>query len=142
MSMISKWLKKKESKELLTKLETVKELMPTADITDFFSKLMDTYSESQITKRELAQIHAQKEILILEIQNKYDLYHSVFDKVFAERRVAIDKNFEIIDKGLASGDKDLISMGLQNLSKVVSSSPFGNIQQLSNMLEGNKIIEI
>mgnify|MGYP006916426966 CR=1 FL=1 len=33
-------------------------------------------------------------------------------------------------------------MGLNSLSAVVASSPFGNLTELSKLLEGNNVIEI
>lgn len=131
-----------ENEQLLEKLGEVKDIIPATDVLRFFGKLTDAYSEYQITTRELAKIQAQKEILLTEIHMKYDLYHTVFNRIFDERQTAINKSFEIIDRGLESGDRELISMGLQSLSKVVSSSPFANLQQLSGMLERNQTIEI
>ncbi|WP_129726028.1 hypothetical protein [Ectobacillus funiculus] len=84
----------------------------------------------------------QREVLLTEIQRKYDLYEKVFERIFDERKIAINKSFEVIDRGLETNDRELISSGLQSLSRVVSSSPFANLQQLSSALEGNNIIEI
>jgi len=140
------WLKKgkssKQTGQALQKLNQVSELMPSKDVLSFFDKLTDAYKEKQTTQREIAKIHAQKEVLLTEMEKRYDLYHKVFDRIFDERKVAIAKSFEIIDNGLKQGDKELVSIGMQGLSKVVSSSPFANIEQLSNMIEGGKIIEI
>lgn len=133
---------KKKTKDALKKIEKVKEVIPAADALDFFEKLTDAYTENQVTEREIAIVEAQKEILLQDMEKKYDLYYEIFDRVFDERKSAINKSFDIIDKGLDEGDNDLISMGLKSLSKVVSSSPFGDIQKLSSMLEGNKTIEI
>lgn len=95
-----------------------------------------------MTEREVAKIQAQKEVLITEIEKKYDLYHEIFAQIFEERKAAIVKSFEIIDKGLNEGNKELVSSGMQGLSKIVSTSPFANLEQLSRMIEGNKVIEI
>ncbi|MET1180555.1 hypothetical protein ABG775_21700 [Peribacillus simplex] len=138
-------IKTKSSKQVgqaLKKLELVSDIIPTTDVLNFFNKLTDAYTEAKVTKREIAKIQAQKEVLLTEIEKRYELYHKVFDHIFDERKVAIAKSFEIIDKGLNEGDKDLISKGMHGLSKVVSSSPFANIEQLSKMIEGNRIIEI
>lgn len=126
----------------IKKLDQVSEIIPSPDVLDFFNKLTDAYKEAKITEREVAKIQAQKEVLLKEIEKKYDLYYTIFDRIFDERKEAIHKSFEIIDKGLNQGDKDLISVGMQGLSKVVSSSPFANLDQLSRMIEGNKVIEI
>ena len=56
--------------------------------------------------------------------------------------MAIQKYFEIIDKGLAENNRELISIGLSHLSQVVTTSPFSDINSLSKKLESNEIIEI
>lgn len=132
----------KETGQALKKLNEVSDIVPSTDVLDFFGKLTDAYKEAKVTEREIAKIQAQKEVLLTEIERRYDLYHQVFDRIFEERKVAIAKSFEIIDKGLQDGDKEMISIGMQGLSKVVSSSPFANLDQLSRMIEGNRVIEI
>lgn len=129
-------------KETVNKLNKVSYILPQEDILDFFNSLLEAYKENQITERELARIEAQKEIVLLHIKEKYNLYHKIFDKIFEERQQAINKSFEVIDKGIRDDNRDLISSGLHALSKVVSSSPFVNLQQLRQALEGNEIIEI
>jgi len=142
MGMIQKYLKNKQVKTAAKKLGEVSDIIPAPDVLRFFNVLTEAYTEGQATKLELAKLEAQKEIAMLEIKSKYELYHKVFDAIFDERRAAIGKSFDIIDRGLANGDKDLISIGMKSLSTIISSSPFANFQQLSNMLEGNTIIEI
>lgn len=134
--------KKGSNNQIVEKINQVTDILPRADIFSFFNQLTEAYNQSQATKVEIAKLEAMKEAVLLEIQNKYDLYHKVFDQIFDERRTAINKSFDIIDKGLNTGDKELIAIGMQGLSKIVSSSPFANMEQLSNKLNGNKIIEI
>jgi hypothetical protein len=142
MGIIEKITKNKQLKTAVKKLEVASNVIPAPDVLRFFNVLTEAYKEGQVTKLELAKLEAQKEVALLEIKNKYELYHKVFDSIFDERRAAINKSFDIIDRGLAAGDKELISMGMKSLSTIVSSSPFANFQQLSNLLEGNTIIEI
>ena len=84
---------------------------------------------------------AVKDVVLAEITNRYQLYRTVFDRIFDERKEAIDRHFDIIDRGIAGGDKQLILAGLEGLSRIVSSSPFANIQELSKLLESGKKIE-
>ena len=140
--MLKKWLGNKQIQKAATKLAEVSDVIPAPDVLKFFTVLTEAYRENQSVQLEMAKLEAQKEVALLEIKSKYALYHKVFDSIFEERRSAIQKSFDIIDRGLASGDKDLISTGMQGLSKIVSSSPFANFQQLSNALEGRTIIEI
>ena len=133
---------KKDINFALQKLAQVRDIVPSSDALNFFNKLTDAYREGMITEREIKKIDAQKEIVIRVITEKYSLYHSVFDRIFDERKEGINKSFEIIDKGIKEKDNDLISMGLGALSKIVSSSPFANIQELSRLLESGQSIEI
>ena len=126
----------------LKKLENVAAIIPAADVLQFFKLLTESYKEYQITEREISKIEAQKEILLTEINRKYDLYFTVFNKIFEERKSVIDKSFDIINEGLAKDDKQLISMGLHSLSQVVSSSPFADINRLSAILENSQTIMI
>ncbi|MCL6444441.1 MAG: hypothetical protein K6T83_13480 [Alicyclobacillus sp.] len=126
----------------LAKLDKVADIMPKADVLDFFSRLTDAYREHQVTKRDIARIEAQKDIVLTAIQKRYDAFYFVFNKIFEERRESIHKIFEVIDRGMKENDRELLSMGLKNLSTIVSSSPFSDIQQLSKTLEDGKIIEI
>ncbi|MFZ3171821.1 MAG: hypothetical protein WA118_07570 [Carboxydocellales bacterium] len=140
--LIQKTKSTQKAGQALKKPENVSDIIPSTDVLNFFNKLTDAYKEAKVTEREIARIQAQKEVLLTEIEERYELYHKVFDHIFNERKVAIAKSFELIDKGLKEGDKDLISIGMQGLSKVVSSSPFANLEQLSRMIEGTRVIEI
>jgi hypothetical protein len=63
-------------------------------------------------------------MVLVEIITRFDLYHRVFDRIFDERKDVIHRHFDIIDRGIAINDKDLIIQGLKGLSTIVSSSPF------------------
>jgi predicted adenine nucleotide alpha hydrolase (AANH) superfamily ATPase len=127
---------------LLKKLKKVSDTVPVPDVLALFQQLTEAYKEHQVTERETAKIQSQKEIILKQIEKKYDAFYFVFEKVFEERRETIHKMFDIIDRGLKANDKELIGIGLQNLSKVVASSPFGNLQQLQEMLDSGEVIEI
>ncbi|TWT27727.1 hypothetical protein [Planomicrobium sp. CPCC 101110] len=142
MFELSKGSSKKNSSQALKRLNEVSHVLPNADVVDIFSKLTDAYVEHKVTERELAKIQAQKEFLLTEIEKKYDLYRYIFEQLFNERKAVINKSFEIIDKGLKENDKELISTGMQGLSKIVSTSPFANLDQLTKTIEGNRVIEI
>ncbi len=114
----------------------------TIDPTSFFETLMEVYKEGKKTDLEIEQLRMKKEILLAEMEKKHDLYNKIFTEIFVERRMAIQKYFEIIDRGLAENNRELISIGLSHLSQVVTTSPFSDINSLSKKLESNEIIEI
>jgi len=126
----------------IKKLNEVSKIIPQADALAFINQLQDAYITHRQTEVQIKTIEAQREVLITEIQHRYDLYHKVFDNIFDERKMAINKSFEIIDEGLKSNDRELVNIGMQGLSKVVSSSPFANIEQLTNLIESGGKIQI
>lgn len=124
------------------RFDEVIQYIPSKDILSTITILSEAYKEDQITQREIAKLDVKKELLIKEMDKKYDLYYKVFGTIFSERKDGIDKSFEIIDKGLKENDKELISQGLGALSQIVSSSPFSNLSELSKLLESGGTIEI
>lgn len=141
-TFLKKSAKKINVNDAIGKLNSVSRYIPTAELVATFNNLLDVYKQDNIIKKDMAGIEAKKELLIKDMTSKYELYHKVFDKIFDERGLAIEKSFDIIDKGLEDNDKEMISMGLKSLSTVVASSPFGNLSELSGLLEGSGIIEI
>jgi len=129
-------------KGTLAKLNGVSKIMPAADAMSFFNSLLEAYREEQNLRRDLAKIEAMKDVVLTEITKRYELYHRVFDRIFDERKDAIDRHFDIIDRGIAANDKELIIEGLRGLSTIVSSSPFANLQELSKLLESGRKVEI
>jgi hypothetical protein len=123
-------------------LGKVADTIPAPDVTKAFTLFMEYKKENETTKREIARYDAMKEVMITEITRKYDFYEKLFSAVFSERKGAIDKYFEIIDKGIKENNNELVLAGLSNLSKVVASSPFANIGELKNLIEANKMIEM
>lgn len=144
--ILDSFKKKSKGKTVTTKnLDSLKDILsvlPAPQIDTFFNNLLTAYEEKQRVDLEKEHIAAKKEVVLKEIEERYNLYNKVFCEVFAERRLAINKSFEIIDKGISENDKDLISMGLASLSKIVASSPFSDLGSLSKLLEGNNTIEI
>jgi len=104
--------------------------IPVPDVTKVFGLLMEYKKENEQTKREIARLDAIKEVMITEITRKYDFYENLFKMVFDERKTAINKFFEVIDKGIKENNNELVLSGLSNLSNVVASSPFANISEL------------
>ena len=106
----------------------------------FMGKFFEYAKEASVTKREIKRYHAMRDVAITEITERYKFAHALMNKTFAERRMVIEKEFEIIDKGLKTHDYQLINMGLQSVTALVKDNPFKLFQvttpaQRRNMLE-------
>jgi biopolymer transport protein ExbB/TolQ len=119
--------------------------MKISEINNVLGSLTEIYRHrADIAKSEveIKTLEVKEKVLLTEIHLKYETYNKIFKAIFDERKDAITKSFDIIDKGLADDDKDLISMGLSSLSTIVASSPFSNLKRLSDTLESGGSIEI
>jgi hypothetical protein len=116
--------------------------LPNADVLSFFNNLIEAFREDRQTQREIADIDARRQVLIAEISRRYDFYQGVFDKVFAERKDAVDRHFDLVERGIQANNKELIVHGLQGISAIVSTSPFANVQELAKLMESGRQIEI
>lgn len=126
---------------LVKRVEGVVDLIPTQDALRFFTAILEARNEDLRSRTEIAKVQAAREVALAQIHNKHDLYRRVFDRIFDERRDAISKHFEIIDKGIASGNQELILGGLQGLGQIVATSPFTDLKSLSEVLDGNRKLE-
>lgn len=134
---------KNEAKKIFKKpeLPKMKNLSPNLALS-VLKSVFDAYAEKKRTDLEIERLRTQKEILLEDIKLRYDFYNSVFSKIFSERKLVIDKYFSVIDKGISEGNDSLITSGLENLSKVVSSSPFASFCEFQNQLQSGQAIEL
>ena len=125
-----------------SQLERLSKVMPAKDVLAFFDRLIEAKRDIAKSEEAIARLETAREVAILEITRKYDLLHEVFEEVFSDRRDAISKHFDIVEKGIQSDNRDLILGGLKGLAEIVSSSPFANVQELARLLESSTKIEI
>ena len=136
------WCKTGKSKSEQVEKFFKKTILPAPGAINIFSMFLEFGKEWGKTKREIAKYEAIKNVLITDINRKYYFYEKLFKSVFDERKIAINKNFEIIDKGIKDNNNELVLAGLSGLSTIVASSPFANIGELRNLVESNKMIEM
>jgi len=106
----------------------------------FMGKLSEYAREKTITKREIERYRANRDIAIKEITEKYKFAHAYLKKTFEERRRIIEKDFEIIDKGLATKDYTLINQGLEHITTVVKDNPF-KLPQITTPMQRRNMLE-
>lgn len=102
----------------------------------------EVFTQLMETQKEIKRLDVLRDCTLAEIERKYDLYHSVFDKIFAERKTANDKFFHLIDEGIRTKDKELIGKGVDGLATIVTHSPFKDVAELRKLIDTNQKIEL
>ncbi len=109
---------------------------------DIIPAIFDAYKQTLDTQIEIAEIQSKRDILIEDVKQRYSLYSELFENIFSERSDAIHKYFDVIDSGIKNHDNSLISQGMQQLSTVVTSSPFVEFSEFKKQLESGKPFEL
>lgn len=77
-----------------------------------------------------------------QILCKHQRNMTIIEKRFEERGLVFSKYFEVIDKGLETGNDNLVLMGLSAVNNLVISDPLQDIQNTLRALESNDTIEL
>lgn len=112
-------------------LSNPKEVLDTINVFIKTAGEVEKFTELQKTKRE--QIRKQAEIRIKEIDSMRDLIMTYLDKTFDERSKIFAKQFECVDKALAAGDMNLLSISLNSITDLAKSSPFKALADIKNV---------
>jgi len=109
---------------------------------DSFVKLIEAYKENhKVTEEQETirrNIEAQKEVTIEEIRAKKELMLNYFDNIFKERKETYKNFFEMIDKGIETGNMELVQMGTNSIVHIVTASP---LKELGDFRNSNKLGE-
>ncbi len=98
-----------------------------SDVTDYLK-----VSEYEQTKR--ADITARRDIALATIQAQRETISELICYTFDERAAVLQRQFDTLDKALASGNVELVHVALNSMVTVIQSSPFKNVQELQKSL--------
>lgn len=101
------------------------------------------FCEEQKTKR--TQIRAQTEVAIHQIDTLRDFLKDYMQKTFDERAKVFDKEFDVVDRCLATGDTAKLAVSLNAITDLAASSPFKALSDLGsvrNKLENKETFDI
>lgn len=116
------------------------------EMTKFFidkSAEVAKFCEEQRTKR--AEIRARAQVAIHQIDAVREFLQSYLDKTFDERRILFAKEFEIVDKCLATGNVQALTVSLNAITDLAKSSPFkalADIKSVRNAIENHSTFDI
>lgn len=89
------------------------------------------FAEVQETKR--TQIRMDAEVAIKKVEAMRDTLKEYLEKSFDERSAIFAKQFEVVDKALATRDNNMLSMGLTSINELAASSPFKALADINSV---------
>ena len=110
-------------------------------VIDFAGKLVSVGELINENKRlDNEKINLQNQFS--QILCKHQRNMTIIEKRFEERGLVFSKYFEVIDKGLATGNDNLVLMGLSAVNNLVITDPLQDIQNTLRVLESNDTLEL
>jgi hypothetical protein len=95
-----------------------------ADALKVIGQIFDYAKEAKITEREVVRYRAMRDVAIKKITEEYKFKREYLNKTFAERKMALEKVFQLIDDGMEKNDYTKINMGLQGITVIIKDNPF------------------
>lgn len=112
----------------------LKQLLPTTEIKDAYQGLLDSFNQYQeIKQRELTNreaIRANRDIELARIKGQKELLELYLREIFKERRAMLDHMFKSLDKGLETGNMDIIGASLHSILSIAKESPLTQARQI------------
>jgi ribonucleotide reductase alpha subunit len=90
-----------------------------------------TIAEEERTKR--AAISAWEKTRLAEIKAQRDLLIGYLEKSFDERKNNFQQLFETVDKAIANNDNQQLALSLDTIVKLAQSSPFQDLADIDNV---------
>jgi hypothetical protein len=108
------------------------------DIAGKLMKVGDLINESKRLDNE--QIVLKKELATILSKHQKDMFF--ISKIFEERGKSLSKFFEVIDRGLETGNDDLVLRGLAATNDLVLNDPLKRIDDFRNKLDNDNFLEL
>lgn len=94
--------------------------------------------EEEKTKRE--QILANRDVAIAQIHAQRDVLLSYFQETFRERAKVLDESFRVLDRALEKGDVNAMDKALNIIVNTVKHSPFKDVADMQKKLNDESFV--
>lgn len=96
---------------------------------------VDLYSQCKMVEEKTEQIRMWSEVKIAETVAKYRSCQEFLNYTFGERDKALSKHYDLLDKAVEDGDKELIVEALHGISGIVTASPLSKFEEFVKLYE-------
>lgn len=102
-------------------------------VADTVHNIANLYTQCQAFKNRTEQINAWSNVQMANTIAKYKVCQQFLESTFGERNGALQKHYEVMDKAMESGDRELILASLQGISSIVTKSPLDELEKFAEV---------
>lgn len=96
---------------------------------DAAQNIAGMFKECVLAQERTKQMQEWGKVEIAQTVAKFKTAQAFMEGTFGERDKALTKHYELLDKAVASNDRDLILASLQGISSVVTKSPLDDFEK-------------
>lgn len=100
---------------------------------DAAANIAGMFTECVKAEQRTKQIEAWGKVEMARTIAKFKTAQDFMEKTFGERDKALGKHYELLDKAVASGDRDLILASLHGISSIVTKSPLDDFNKFVDL---------
>lgn len=105
------------------------------EVLSTFERIMSIRRDCEVMAQKTEQVRMIAQERIINTLAKFKQNQDIIEKVFGERDKALSKYYEVLDKALASNDRQMLLSSMEQISKVVTTSPLAEIERLSQIYD-------
>ena len=102
-------------------------------VADAAQNIANLYTQCQAFKARTEQAKASSNVQMANTIAKYKVCQQFLESTFGERNGALQKHYELLDKAMESGDRELILASMQGISNIVTKSPLDELEQFAKV---------
>ncbi len=127
--------------ETIDRYEPVQEEKPdhTSEVLGLMQNASNLYAQCKMMEEKTEQIKLWGEVKIAETVAKYRSCQDFLTFTFGERDKALTKHYDLLDKAVADGDRELIVAALKGISGIVTSSPLSDFDEFVKLYEDTSV---
>lgn len=93
------------------------------------SEIAGMYKECFLAEQRTKQVQEWSKVELARTVAKFKTAQDFMEKTFGERDKALTRHYDLLDKAVASGDRDMILASLQGISSIVTKSPLDDFDK-------------
>ena len=97
------------------------------------NNIVDVYARCREAEERSEQMRVWGQVKMAETVAKFKSCQMFLDRVFGERDAALGKHYDLLDKAVASNDKDLIIAAIKGISTIVTKSPLEDLEAFAKV---------
>ena len=103
-------------------------------VKDMVLNVTDYLKVAQQEESKRTEIAAKRDVALKSIESQRETISEILKLTFQERAAVLQKQFDVLDQAMASGNAAIVDSSLKSMVAVIQASPFKSISEMQQSL--------